>query len=53
MNIVVGSGNNRRSFTVPHRSAVSRAMMDKMREDVKAFVLRPASFVGHSSSRGK
>lgn len=48
MNIVVGSGNNRRSFTVPHRSVVPRSEMDKMREDVKAFVLRPKTFVGHS-----
>lgn len=48
MDIVVGSGKNRRSFTIPHRSTVSRGEFDKMREDVKAFVTRPATFRGYS-----
>lgn len=52
MNIVVGSGNNRRSFTIGHKATMKREERDKMKEDLKAFILRPASFVGHSATRG-
>lgn len=50
MNIVVGSGKSRSSFIVPHRSTVSRDTFDRMNEDLKAFIVRPSTFKGHSSS---
>lgn len=52
MNIVVGTGKNRRSFVVGHRATMNRTDRDKMVEDLKAFIVRPQTFVGHSSNRG-
>jgi hypothetical protein len=48
MNIIIGSGNARKSFTIGHRQTMSRDDRDRIREDLKAFITRPATFVGHS-----
>lgn len=50
MNIVVGNGKNRRSFILGHKSTMSRGEFDKCREDLKAFIVRPSTFVGHTRS---
>jgi len=51
MNIVVGQGKSRKLFVVGHKATMSRDDRDKIREDLKAFIIRPATFVGHTSSR--
>lgn len=51
MDITVGSGNSRRKFVLGHKATMKREDRDKMKEDLKAFILRPSSFVGHSSTR--
>lgn len=48
MQIVIGSGKNRRSATIPHRRAVSHKANERIREDVKAVILRPTTFANHS-----
>lgn len=50
MNIVVGSGRNRKTFEIGHKATMTRTDRDKMREDLKAFIVRPSTFVGHSRS---
>lgn len=50
MNIVVGTGKARKTFTIGHRSTMSRENRDKIREDLKAYITRPATFTG--ASRG-
>lgn len=48
MDIIIGSGNSRRKFVVGHKATMSRDTRDKMKEDLKAFIVRPQTFVGHS-----